>query len=58
MSEQPKNAKAKKEANLAADLEAIWQEEAPLTAKRTNFADEVDGELGTRRKYLQTDEEE
>lgn len=58
MTDQPKKSKAKKEANLAADLEAIWQEEAPLTAKRTNFADEVDGELGTRRKYRRTDEEE
>lgn len=58
MSKEPENSKAKKEANLAADLEAVWQDEAPLTAKRTNFADEVDGELGTRRKYLKNEDEQ
>ncbi|MBO1900820.1 hypothetical protein J4H92_02520 [Leucobacter weissii] len=36
------------EAELAADLEEIWQQESPQTAKRTEFADQVDGELGTR----------
>lgn len=40
--------KARKEANLAADLEMIWQEESPETAASTKFADQVDGELGTR----------
>lgn len=49
MSDIPKKSKSEKEAELAADLESIWQDEAPLTAKRTDFADEVDGELGTRR---------
>ncbi|HJX78925.1 hypothetical protein [Glutamicibacter sp.] len=40
--------KQEQEAELAADLEQIWQEESPDTAKTTKFADEVDGELGTR----------
>ncbi|MGP5154530.1 hypothetical protein [Glutamicibacter ardleyensis] len=40
--------KQEQEAELAADLEATWQEESPSTAKTTKFADEVDGELGTR----------
>lgn len=44
------NSKQKKEANLAADLEQVWQEESPQTAAETKFADEVDGELGTRKK--------
>ena len=42
--------KKQKEANLAADLEQVWQEESPETASHTKFADEVDGELGTRKK--------
>ncbi|WP_404287161.1 hypothetical protein [Glutamicibacter arilaitensis] len=40
--------KKEQEAELAADLEEIWQEESPTTARATNAADEVDGELGTR----------
>ncbi|MGP5256480.1 hypothetical protein [Glutamicibacter ardleyensis] len=40
--------KQEQEAELAADLEATWQEESPSTARTTKFADEVDGELGTR----------
>ena len=36
------------ERHLSADLEEIWQEESPTTAKVTDLADEVDGELGTR----------
>jgi|APTNR8051073442_1049403.scaffolds.fasta_scaffold231854_1 hypothetical protein len=36
------------ERHLRADLEEIWQAESPMTAKVTDLADEVDGELGTR----------
>lgn len=36
------------ERNLRAELEELWQEESPATAKVTHVADEVDGELGTR----------
>lgn len=36
------------EQELRADLEEIWQGESPATARRTDFADEVDGRLGTR----------
>lgn len=36
------------ERKLRAELEEIWQEESPETAKVTDLADEVDGELGTR----------
>lgn len=39
---------AEQEADLAADLEEIWQEESTTTAATTETADEVDGELGTR----------
>lgn len=46
--------KQKKEANLSADLEQVWQEESPQTASQTKFADEVDGELGTRKKDAQS----
>lgn len=42
--------KAENEARLQAELEETWQEESPTTAKRTEFADEVDGELGTREQ--------
>lgn len=35
------------ERNLRAELEELWQEESPATAKVTDVADEVDGELGT-----------
>lgn len=36
------------EAKLEAELEETWQSESPTTASATDFADEVDGELGTR----------
>lgn len=36
------------EAELAADLEEIWQEESPDTARRTQVAEEVDGDPDTR----------
>ncbi|WP_449280883.1 hypothetical protein [Leucobacter sp.] len=36
------------DAHLEAELEEVWQQESPETARRTEFADEVDGELGTR----------
>lgn len=36
------------EQELRADLEEIWQGESPATARETDFADEVDGRLGTR----------
>lgn len=36
------------ERHLSANLEETWQEESPTTATVTDFADEVDGELGTR----------
>lgn len=42
--------KQQKEATLAANLEQIWQEESPTTAASTKFADEVDGQLGTRKQ--------
>ncbi|KAB1658480.1 hypothetical protein [Pseudoclavibacter sp. CFCC 11306] len=42
--------RARKEAGLDADLEQIWQDESPMTAQSTDFADQVDGELGTRRR--------
>lgn len=48
------NNKKNKEANLAADLEQVWQEESPSTAAETKIADEVDGELGTRKKGTQS----
>lgn len=35
---------------LRADLEETWQAESPSTARTTNFADEVDGRLGTRHR--------
>jgi len=38
------------EQELRADLEEIWQGESPATARRTEFADEVDGRLGTRHR--------
>lgn len=50
MSSEPRKSKNEKEAHLQADLEATWQEEAPATARRTDFADQVDGEIGTRKK--------
>lgn len=50
MADQEKLTKAEKEARLQYDLEATWQDEAPQTAKRTEFVDQVDGEIGTRRK--------
>ncbi|MGP9487450.1 hypothetical protein ACT3UD_07855 [Glutamicibacter sp. 287] len=40
--------KKAQEAELAADLEEIWQEESPTTAEATKSADEVDGKFGTR----------
>ena len=36
------------EAELAADLEELWQEESPDTARRTEFAEQVDGDPDTR----------
>ncbi len=36
------------EAELAADLEEVWQEESPDTARRTQVAEEVDGDPDTR----------
>ena len=45
---EKKLTKSEKEAHLQADLEEMWQEESPSTARRTETADEVDGELGTR----------
>jgi hypothetical protein len=44
----PREPKPGGDAELAADLEEIWQQESPDTARRTQVADEVDGELGTR----------
>lgn len=38
------------EQELRADLEEVWQGESPSTARRTDFADEVDGRLGTRHR--------
>ncbi|QBE49788.1 hypothetical protein [Leucobacter triazinivorans] len=38
----------RRDAELNAELEEVWQQESPDTARRTEFADEVDGELGTR----------
>lgn len=40
--------KPEKEQELRADLEELWQGESPNTARETDFADEVDGRLGTR----------
>ncbi len=48
MTEKQNPTNSGQEAQLQAELEEIWQEESPATAKRTEFADEVDGELGTR----------
>lgn len=55
MGNTSKLTKAEKEARLQAELEETWQSESPLTAKRTEFADEVDGELGTRDQADSTD---
>lgn len=38
------------EQELRADLEEVWQDESPMTARRTDFADEVDGRLNTRHR--------
>ncbi len=38
------------EQKLRADLEERWQDESPETARLTDFADEVDGRLGTRHR--------
>lgn len=46
------------ERHLEADLEQTWQDESPTTAKVTQIADEVDGELGTRPKASAHEEEE
>lgn len=43
-------AKPQKEQELRADLEETWQGESPATARRTDFADEVDGRLNTRHR--------
>lgn len=42
--------KPEKEQELRADLEELWQDESPATARETDFADEVDGRLGTRHR--------
>lgn len=42
--------KPEKEQELRADLEELWQDESPTTARETDFADEVDGRLGTRHR--------
>lgn len=39
-----------KEQVLRADLEERWQDESPETARITDLADEVDGNLGTRER--------
>ena len=44
------------DAHLEAELEEVWQQESPETARRTEFADEVDGELGTRAMRRTGDE--
>lgn len=48
MSTEKHNTEPLEEAELAADLEEVWQEESATTAATTETADEVDGELGTR----------
>lgn len=55
MTEKNKRTKSEKEAHLQAELEEIWQEESPLTAMRTEVADEVDGEPGTRDRARSED---
>ncbi|MCW2288227.1 hypothetical protein EDF60_0844 [Leucobacter luti] len=39
---------ADQDAELSADLEELWQEESPDTARRTETAEEVDGDPDTR----------
>lgn len=39
-----------KEQVLRADLKERWQDESPQTARMTDLADEVDGNLGTRER--------
>ncbi len=39
-----------KEQILRANLEERWQDESPQTARMTDLADEVDGNLGTRER--------
>lgn len=46
----PRYEKPEQEQELRADLEEIWQDEAPLTARVTDVADEVDGRLNTRHR--------
>lgn len=41
---------SRSEAELRADLEQVWQDESPATAAQTEFADQVDGHLGTRHR--------
>lgn len=55
MAEKQRRSKSEKEAHLQADLEEVWQDESPSTAKRTEVADEVDGELGTRHQASTSD---
>ncbi|GAA3940726.1 hypothetical protein [Pseudoclavibacter caeni] len=43
-------AAARRDAAHDADLEQLWQDESPSTARHTEVADQVDGELGTRRR--------
>lgn len=46
----PRYEKPKQEQQLRAELEEVWQDESPLTAQVTDFADEVDGRLNTRHR--------
>ena len=39
-----------KEQVLRADLEERWQDESPQTARMTDLADDVDVNLGTRKR--------
>ncbi|WP_028244947.1 hypothetical protein [Pseudoclavibacter soli] len=43
---------------LRADLEQVWQDESPATAAETEFADQVDGRLGTRHRTERAEEGE
>ncbi|MGO1591698.1 MAG: hypothetical protein ACTHW1_08870 [Ancrocorticia sp.] len=46
----PIYADVEKEQALRANLEETWQDESPLTASSTEYADEVDGSEGTRHR--------
>lgn len=47
---EPSYEKPVQEQELRADLEEVWQDESPSTARHTDIADEVDGRLGTRSR--------